>query len=81
MSAASTDSFDANEISAWLQREEGMAAERADGAARELASSWSEGDFDYQTTKDIVGDYLTDEESRPKFVADAVAEAFGVTLA
>jgi hypothetical protein len=80
MSERSTEPFDTNEISAWLQREEGMAADRAEGAARELASSWSEGDFDYQTTKDIVGDYLADDESRPKFVADAVAEAFGVTL-
>lgn len=80
MTTPSTRPFDTNEISAWLQREEGLAAERADSAARELAASWGEGDFDYQTTKDIVGDYLTDEESRPKFVADAVAQAFGVTL-
>lgn len=72
--------FDADAISRHLHTEEGIALDRADGAGRELAASWNDGDFDYQTTKDILGDYLSDDDPRPKLVADATAEAFGITL-
>jgi hypothetical protein len=72
--------FTAAVISRHLQAQEGIAADRADSAARELADSWNEGDFDYQTTKDILGDYLTNDDPRPKFIADTTAAAFGITL-
>jgi hypothetical protein len=67
-------------ISAWLQREADIPRDRADGAAEELAAAWNELDLDYQTVKDILGDWLTDSEPRPKLLADALAEHFGLTL-
>jgi hypothetical protein len=73
--------FTAAVISRHLQAQEGIAADRADPAARELADSWNEGDFDHQTTKDILGDYLlTNDDPRPKLIADTTAAAFGITL-
>lgn len=68
------------QISAWLQVQESIPADRADGAARELAAAWNDEDFDYQTVKDVLGDWLTDDEPRPKYLADPLAEHFGITL-
>ena len=67
-------------ISAWLQAEAGVHRGRADGAAQELANAWNEQDLDYQTVKDILGDWLTNSEPRPKNLADPLAERFGLTL-
>jgi hypothetical protein len=76
----SRSSASAAAISGWLQDEEQIPTTRADGAGREIAASWDEGDLDYQTVKDILGDYLTDDEPRPKALADALAGHFGLTL-
>lgn len=67
-------------ISGWLQREADVPAERAEGAARELAASWNEGDLEYQTAKDILGDHLRDDDPRPKLIADDLAAHVGLTL-
>lgn len=67
-------------ISAWLQNHEAIPADRADSAGRALAQSWNAGELDYQTARDILGDWLTDDEPRPKFLADRLAEHFGLTL-
>lgn len=72
--------YDATEISAWLQDEEAVAEDRANGAAKEIAVAWNEGDFDYQTVKDVLGDWLTDNEHRPKYLVDPLAEHFDITL-
>jgi hypothetical protein len=67
-------------IGNWLQAEADIAADRANAAARELAESWLEGDLEYQTAKDILGDHLTDDDPRPKLIADDLAAHVGLTL-
>lgn len=42
----------------WLRDEAGVPADRAAGAAAELADSWNDGDLSYQTARDILGDHL-----------------------
>ncbi|QXV63564.1 hypothetical protein [Amycolatopsis sp. TNS106] len=71
---------DAAAISGWLQTDAGVAPDRAEAAGRELAASWGEGDLAYQTGADILGDHLTDDEPRPKLLADDLAAAFSITL-
>ncbi|MFE5565931.1 hypothetical protein ACFQ68_13175 [Amycolatopsis japonica] len=70
----------ASAISDWLQTHASVPSGRADAAGREVAASWDDGDLAYQTVADILGDHLTDDEPRPKLLADDLAAAFGITL-
>lgn len=67
-------------LAAWLQNEAGVPADRAVAAAAELAVSWNDGDLDYQTARDILGDHLADEDPRPKLIADDLAAHVGLVL-
>lgn len=67
-------------ISAWLQAEAEIPADRADAAAVDLAPCWDEGDYEYQTVKDVLGDHFTNDDPRPKLVADDLAAAFEIEL-
>jgi hypothetical protein len=80
MSAVNSAPIDAAAISAWLRHREDIPADRADTAGRALAEVWTAGDRDYQTTRDILGDWLTDDEPCPKFLADDLAAHVGLTL-
>jgi hypothetical protein len=80
VSTVNSAPVDAVVISAWLQHREDIPADRADAAGRAPAEVWTAGDRDYQTTRDILGDWLTDDEPRPKFLADDLAAHVGLTL-
>ncbi|GAA1983462.1 hypothetical protein [Amycolatopsis minnesotensis] len=66
-------------ITAWLVNAD-VAPANAAAAAVELAECWADGDLDYQTARDVLGDHLTDDEPRPKLLADDLAAHFGITL-
>lgn len=72
--------YDPAAISTWLQTEAEIPADRADAAAAELAPCWDEGDHEYQTVKDVLGDNLAFDDPRPKLIADDLAAAFGIEL-
>lgn len=52
------------ELSQYLPTVFDIPSVRADSIARELAEAWNAGDFTYRTTKDIIDDHWTDDDSR-----------------
>jgi hypothetical protein len=80
VSDTTTTTIDPITLLAWLQDEAGVPVDRAAGAATELAASWNDGDLDYQTARDILGDHLADEDPRPKLIADDLAAHVGLEL-
>lgn len=80
MSAPKTTTIDPAILATWLQNEAGVPADRAAGAAAELAASWTDNDLDYQTARDILGDHLANEDPRPKLIADDLAAHVGLEL-
>ncbi|UKD50894.1 hypothetical protein L3Q65_00955 (plasmid) [Amycolatopsis sp. FU40] len=75
-----TDLINPSTLTAWLTEKAGVPVDRAAAAAAALACSWNEGDHDYQTARDILGDHLSDDDSRPKLIADDLAAHVGLTL-
>lgn len=67
-------------LTAWLTKEASVPADRATAAAAALACSWNEGDHDYQTARDILGDHLSDHDPRPKLIVEHLAAHVGLTL-
>jgi hypothetical protein len=61
VSAVNSVPIDAVAIGAWLRHREDIPADRADAAGRALAEVWTAGECDYQTTRDILGDWLADD--------------------
>ena len=70
----------ARQIATWLREQADVDAHRASTAAGELAECWKNGEIDCSTCRSVLNDHLTNDEPRPKNLADDLAASVGITL-